>query len=93
MVEEDPSNIIVTCTDCAEKMYPNKGNFDIKVGDSVKIHFEEEHAGEFMWVKVEKINGDIFEGILNNDPVLMNNVCYGDRVMFTKEEVCDRIRK
>lgn len=91
MVREDPNNIIVACKDCSEKMYPNKGNFDIKVGNYVKIHFEEEHAGEFMWVKVKKVNGDMFEGILNNVPVLVEGISYGDKVTFAKDDVYDSI--
>lgn len=93
MAREDPSNIFLTRKDCSEKMYPNKGNFDIKVGDYAKIHFEREDTGEYMWVEVKKVNGDAFEGILGNDPVLIEGVKYGDTVTFTKDEVCDRLRK
>lgn len=93
MVKEDQSNIFVTCADCSEKLYPNKGNFDIKVGDSVKIPFVGEDAREFMWVNVKKVAGDMFEGILDNDPVFITGIACGDKVTFAKEDVCERIRK
>ncbi len=92
MAREDQSNIIVTCRDCANNMYPNKGKFDVKVGDSVKIVFKGENGTESMWVIVKKVNGDVFEGILNNDPVLINGISCGDKVIFSKDEVCGRIR-
>lgn len=92
MVRENSDNMIVTCKNCSEQMYPNKGNFDIKIGDYIKIRFEEEDKGEYMWVKVKNIDGDKYEGDLDNDPVLIRNISYGDRVKFTKDDVCDRIR-
>ena len=92
MVSEDPGNIIITCKDCADRMYINKGNFDIKVGDFVKLRFDEGYGEEYMWVIVKKQNGDLFEGILDNDPVIMTNMKCGDKVIFDKNEVVDRIR-
>ena len=93
MAREDPSNILLVCKDCSEKMYPNKGNFDIKIGDFVKIHFEREDAGEYMWVEVKKLNGKTFEGTLENDPFLIEDIKHGDIVTFTKDEVCERLRQ
>ena len=96
MVEEDPENIIMTCSDCIEKMYPNKGNFDPNVGDYVKMKFYGDKGNEYMWVKVahidlvETLDDDYkFEGTLDNDPVLVKDIKCGDRIRFRKEDILE----
>lgn len=89
MVEEDQSNILMVCRECSKSMYSNKGRFDVKIGNFAKIKFSDENGNEYMWVRVEKANGDKFEGVLDNDPVLVKYVSCGDNVQFRKEDVLD----
>lgn len=86
---ENETNIVLTCRECSDEMYPNKGKFDVKVGEFAKIRFEAENGltSESMWIKVTKVNGDELEGVLDNDPIFIKSVKYGDIVKFKKEGV------
>ncbi len=86
---ENPGNVGVVCRDCMEK---NKGTFEIEIGDYSKIRFGDSGPGEYMWVKVMYIDGNKIEGILDNDPIIVQNVKYGDKIIFDKGDICDRIR-
>lgn len=85
----ESENIRVMHRECLEK---NKGTFDIKIGDFTKIRFGMDGPGEFMWIKVTDAKGDRLEGILGNDPVILENIKCGDMIIFFKGDVCDRIR-
>ena len=85
----EPQNVRVACRECIEK---NKGTFDIEVGDYAKIRFGRDSPGEYMWVKVTNVNGDKIEGILDNDPGIVEDVRYGDIIIFWNGDVCNRIR-
>lgn len=88
---EDPNNILYVCKDCIEKMYPNKGLLKVGVGEFAKIKFTDENGSEYMWVKVtvvDKEKGE-YEGILDNDPVIVECVKYGDNVSFKKDDIFD----
>ncbi len=95
--EENHGNVGVVCRDCMEK---NKGIFEIEIGDYSKIRFGDyskirfgdSGPGEYMWVKVMHIDGNKIEGILDNDPIIVQNVKYGDKIIFDKGDICDRIR-
>lgn len=89
MEKENPRNMIQVCRGCMEK---NKGTFDIEIGDYAKIRFGDASPGEYMWIKVTKVNGNKLEGTLDNDPVIVKDVKFGDTVTFLKENVCERIR-
>ena len=89
MVEEDLKNIQVVCRECIEERHPNRGKFDVHVGNLAKVRFTDADGTEYMWVEVEKENGDKFEGKLRNDPVLLWRLSFGDNVSFGKEDVWD----
>lgn len=88
---EDPQNVVMICKDCAEKMFPDKGTFDVKVGEFVKLKFTDKFGTEYMWVKAIKVDkeNNKYEGLLDNDPVLVRCVTYGDKVEFHKENVLE----
>lgn len=91
---ESIKNIAIVCGECMDKMFPNKGQFDIKVGQSVKLKFTNisaEIGDEYMWVEVTRVDkkNDKYEGILDNDPIIIKDIKYGDGVIFKKEDVFD----
>ena len=92
MTEEDPRNTIFVHRECYKNAHPDKGKFDVQVGNFVKIKFSDENGNEYMWVRVEKANGDKFEGVLDNDPTLVKYVNCGDNVQFNKEDVWEIIK-
>jgi len=96
---ENPANILYVCQDCGKDMYPNKGKLDAKVGDFVKLKFQGEKRNEYMWVEVKRVHVESasakddeynFEGILSNDPVIVKDMKYGDKVIFRKEDILDK---
>lgn len=56
---------------------------------SLKKRFVDGEDGEYLWVDVTDHDKGIFEGRINNIPVLVNNVEYGDRVSVSLEDVED----
>ena len=86
---EDEGNLRLVCKGCSEKMYPNKGTFDVQVGDFAKLKFTDGDDAEYMWVQVTKADKDSkqYEGRLDNDPVLVQSVAYNDNVEFKKEDI------
>ena len=80
------------CKKCLEERHPNRGNLDVGVGDFAKVKFTDCNGSEYMWVKVERVNGDKFEGELGNDPVLIERLSYGDNVQFEKGDVWEVLR-
>lgn len=86
---EEQGNIMVVCKECSEEMYPDKGTFDVNVGDSAKLKFTDENGSEYMWVEVVKVDreNNKYEGCLDNDPVLIKCVKYNDNVSFGKEDI------
>lgn len=89
---EDSENIIVTCEECGELMYPNRGKLDVEVGEHAKLKFVDEFGVEYMWVEVTKIdkNSNKYEGNLDNEPVCVRYIKYGDKVEFRREDIVDR---
>ena len=88
---ENQDNIMLICKDCADKVYPNKGKLTVDIGKFAKLKFTDINGSEYMWVKViraDKLKGD-FEGRLDNDPVLVQCVKYGDNIKFKKDEIFD----
>lgn len=86
---EKQGNIIAVCRECSEKMYPNKGTFDVNVGNIAKLKFTDENGTEYMWVEVLKVDkeNNKYEGRLDNDPALVQCVKYSDNVSFGKEDI------
>ncbi len=66
---------------------------ELKAGDIVKLGFEatEEFddgpSGERMWVRTTKIKGDDYEGTLSNDPVVIEDLKHGDKVIFNSKHI------
>jgi len=89
---EDPNNIIGMCKKCSDKRradFQKIFNKDmLKVGDYVKICFKQGKKREHMWVKIISIDKKIF-GLLDNEPVLVDNVKYQDIVRVKLSEVED----
>ncbi len=93
---EDSNNIMLVCKECAEDIFPNKGRFDVQIGDFVKLEFiTESLSSEYMWVEVIKADkeNNKYEGRLDNDPVLVGNIKYNDKVKFRKEDILNVLRK
>lgn len=88
---EDPQNVVMICKDCAEKMFLIRGLSMFKVGEFVKLKFTDKFGTEYMWVKAIKVDkeNNKYEGLLDNDPVLVRCVTYGDKVEFHKENVLE----
>ena len=63
------------------------------VGGFVKMKFTSPCCGrvEYMWVKVTSYNVETneYEGVLDNDPVLIRDIQCGDGIAFTLDEVID----
>jgi uncharacterized protein YegJ (DUF2314 family) len=55
----------------------------------VKAKFEEGDAVEWMWVSVERITDDGFEGRLDNDPEELKRLKAGDRITVKADEIVD----
>jgi uncharacterized protein YegJ (DUF2314 family) len=67
---------------------PSKNEIDqLTIGDYVKLCFQENEHGERMWARVEIINGDFFQGILDNEPTLVKTVKHGDIVAFERKNI------
>lgn len=89
-MEEKKENIMFLCSDCSNKAYPNKGKLKAKVGKYAKLKFTGGFTDEYMWVKVTKVGEDGWsEGILDNDPVIVDNIKCGDNVTFREEDIFD----
>ncbi len=85
------NNTICLCESCSKKAYPNKGKLNAKKGQSAKLRFTDGKFTEYMWVIVTNVDVPMndYEGTLNNEPVLLNNIVFGDVVMFKREDIYD----
>lgn len=89
MAEENPANIVMVCHDCLDKVYPNRGKYtSIEIGDFAKLAFNDIGRVEHMWVRVTGKTSEVsYEGELDNDPVLVQNIAFNDQVKFSIGEV------
>ena len=83
------NNIVLVCKECSDKMYPDKGTFDVNVGDFAKLKFTDSFGNEYMWVEATKADKDNneYEGRLDNDPALVQYVAYNENIKFKKEDI------
>lgn len=58
----------------------------VKVGDSVKVCVNNK---ERLWVKVTEIFGSKLRGTIDNSPIVIDDVNYGDFLNFKKENIYD----
>ena len=56
----------------------------VKVGDSVKICIDNK---ERLWVSVTEITENLLKGTIDNCPVVLENIDYGDTISFKKENI------
>ena len=93
---EPSSNIIGIHKDCAKERKINfQKNFDrysIKVGDFVKKEFKENGKSEHMWVKIVSLSEKGIKGTLDNDPLFLENIKYGDSVCLKLNEIEQHIK-
>lgn len=92
---EEQGNLMLVCKECSEKMYPDKGTFDVNIGDIVKLKFTDDNGSEYMWVEVLRVDkeNNKYEGRLDNDPALVECVKYDDNVAFKKEDILQVVWK
>ena len=93
-MKEPHDNIIFTCKDCSDEIYPLKGKFSaetVKKAKAAKFLFgnknDKDAALEHMWLCDLDVSGDIVTGKLDNDPVYVDNVILGQIVSFRISEV------
>lgn len=92
------NNVVGVCLDCIEERkrkiqecFPDVLNKIKKSEEAfIKTGFVDKDKVEHMWVKVKKVNEEarVFEGYLDNDPVMVTNFKSGDKVsiLFTEVE-------
>lgn len=56
---------------------------------ALKKRFVHEQSGEHIWINEIKISGDGYSGIVNNDPVMVTEIKYGDTVYISKQDITD----
>lgn len=101
MVHENPSNIKGICRTCAEdRLEETQENIDQIIDNIenatkafVKKCFTDGEYSEHMWVQVTDVNRKLrtIVGTLDNEPVAVQNVRYGDTIVVTFEEIEDCI--
>ncbi len=84
------NNIRLLCKEDSNKRrieFQNKIHA-IKIGDNVKKEFfEEGKSSEHMWVCVISLLKNGIYGILNNIPIGLNNIKFGDKVFVGLKEI------
>jgi uncharacterized protein YegJ (DUF2314 family) len=64
---------------------PDQKELDlVKVGDSVKICINNK---ERLWIEVTEINGGQLKGKIDNCPIVIDDVAFGDSISFRKENI------
>jgi len=64
---------------------PDQQELDrVKVGDSVKICINNK---ERVWVEVTEIGGGQLKGKIDNCPIVIDDVAFGDAISFKKENI------
>lgn len=59
----------------------------LKIGDHVKLSFHEDGKAERMWVKIFVINGNGFQGQLDNEPTFIKSIMLEDIVIFESKNI------
>ena len=57
----------------------------------LKIDFIDNEEHEHMWVLVNKIENEQFEGVLSNEPQIIKNIKFGDLVKIKRDQIEDWI--
>ncbi len=56
---------------------------------SIKKHFVNDNQHEHMWIAVKSYKNGIFYGTLNNKPLIIKSMKFGDNLEIPKKEVDD----
>lgn len=85
---EWPENVRLVLEDAIQphRLYANKP-MEWFVGRLVKKAFPAVSGGEFMWVKVTHVEGEDLVGTLDNEPLMVEDIAYGDVVKLRKHQV------
>jgi len=59
---------------------------NVKIGSSVKVCVNDE---ERLWVEVTSIDGGQLKGKIDNCPVVIDDIKFGDLISFRKENIYD----
>ena len=96
-MKEDPRNIQAVCPDfMAQKQEETQSKLAKHIENMknasqayVKTCFYDGDKTEHMWIKVEEINEEksTITGRLDNEPVLVQNVFYGDMIQTTFDKI------
>ncbi len=94
---ENIKNIEIICNDCAKERkrdFQKKFNKkELRVGDLIKKKFFNQEHNEHMWVKVIKIKSNgLIVGRLNNKPLVLKELRFGDIVKVRLKEISDLIK-
>jgi uncharacterized protein YegJ (DUF2314 family) len=58
---------------------------------SLKADFIDNGEHEHMWISLNRIENENFQGKLGNDPQIIKNIKYGDLVKITRDQIEDWI--
>jgi uncharacterized protein YegJ (DUF2314 family) len=58
---------------------------------SLKVDFVDNGEHEHMWIFLNKIINEQFQGLLENEPQIVKNIKFGDIVRVTKDQIEDWI--
>jgi len=61
---------------------------EIKIGSSVKVNI---NRVENMWIEVTEINGSKIKGKIDEHPIKLEEVEFGDFVEFEKDNVINQL--
>ncbi len=91
MKSKHSSNIIGICPDCSDQrrkdFHEENPECNLTPGDYIKVAVQDDGETEHMWFKVLFIDGDKIVGQLDNYPVVVTNISYGDDFEFTYQDV------
>ena len=88
-------NVIPVHVDCAKERLEawQKENKDLvlKPGMFVKKEFSNAGKTEHMWVIISEVRGSKIAGVLDNDPIFLENIKCGDRVVLDRSEIEEHV--
>jgi uncharacterized protein YegJ (DUF2314 family) len=93
-LKEPLSNIVLVCDQHAPKPDPRYRTMPLHalVGKYCKLAFHDQGRIEHMWVRCTALGHMTdfqLKGTLDNDPVVITSVEYGDQVLFNRSEIED----
>lgn len=61
---------------------------NLTIGSHVKVGFKSDNGTERMWVKLtNEVDGNTVNGVLDNDPVLVEDIECGDLIQFERKHI------